>query len=88
MEFNDNEPYKEMIDSLIMEIVKHKSVFSREYDDRPVYKDLRWQAILEGHFFDQMYKLSELATADQIGEYVIEFFNQYDTGRFDVEHDD
>lgn len=84
----NQEPYKQMIDGLIQEIVENKEVFSREYDDKQVLKDLRWQTVLEGHFFDQLYKLSGSASADQIGEYVIEFFNQYDTDNFEVEKDD
>jgi len=85
---NVNEPYKELIDGLVKEIQQAKKVFDSEYDDRPTYKDLRWQTVLEGHFFDQLYKLSNSGTADQIGEYVIEFFNQFDTGNFEVQNDD
>lgn len=81
----NNEPFKELIDPMIEEIYKRRKVFSREYDDSPVYKDLRWQTVLEGHFFDQLYKFSHNATAEQIGEYVIEFFNQYDTDGFQKE---
>jgi len=77
-----DEPFKESIESLIQQIIKHKEVFNREYDDSPNFKDLRWQTVLEGHFFDQLYKLSHKATAEQIGEYVIEFFNAYDTNEF------
>lgn len=84
---NNKEPFKDLIDPLIQEMIKHREVFSREYDDRPIYKDLRWQTTLEGHFFDQLYKLSHKATAEQIGEYVIEFFNQYDTDGFEVKEE-
>jgi len=78
-----DEPSKELIESLIQQMIKHKEVFDREYDDSPNFKDLRWQTVLEGHFFDQLYKLSQKATAEQIGEYVIEFFNAYDMNSFD-----
>lgn len=83
----NEEPFKEIIDPMIKEIMKRKEVFNREYDDSPIYKDLRWQTTLEGHFFDQLYKFSHNATAEQIGEYVIEFFNIYDTNGFDVEEE-
>lgn len=87
MNENEKEPYKEMIDPLISEIVKRKESFDREYDDKHLFKDLRWQSVLEGHFFEQLYTLSSNATADQLGEYVIEFFNRYDEDNFDSEKD-
>lgn len=87
MNENVKEPYKEMIDPLIHEIVKRKEAFDREYDHKHLFKDLRWQSVLEGHFFEQLYKFSSSATAEQIGEYVIEFFNRYDEDNFDSEED-
>lgn len=84
----NEEPFKELIDPMIEEIYKRRKVFDSEYDDSSLFKDLRWQTVLEGHFFEQLYKFSHNATAEQIGEYVIEFFNQYDSGNFEVQNDD
>lgn len=78
------EPFKELIDPLIEDILKRRKVFLAEYDDRETYKDLRWETVLEGIFVSQLARISHTFTAEQIGEYVIEFMNCRDTGKFDI----
>lgn len=81
---NVDEPFKEMIDPLIEEILKRKKIFNAEYDDREIYKDLRWENVLEGTFVSQLDLISNTFTAEQIGEYVIEFFNSRNDGKFNI----
>lgn len=78
------EPFKELIDPLIADIVRRKKIFNEEYDDSETYRDLRWETVLEGIFVSQLDRISHTFTAEQIGEYVIEFFNSRNEGKFDI----
>lgn len=78
-----DEPYQELVDELLAELLKHKKVFESEYDDRASFKESRWQQTKEAWFVDQLDRLSYRVSkgefpADAIGEYVIAFFNAQD----------
>lgn len=79
----ENEPYQELVDELLAELLKHKKVFESEYDDRSSFKESRWQQTKEAWFVDQLDRLSYRVSngefpVDAIGEYVIAFFNAQD----------
>lgn len=79
---NNDEPFKELIDPLIDELNKKREIFLREYDGRETSRSYRCQETVEASFLDQLDKVTHTFTAEQIGEFVIAFFNAYDEWDF------
>lgn len=86
----DEVKYKELVEGLINDLIKAKSVFLEEYDGSSTYVDLRWHTHLEGLFVDQLSKLTYKVSAGEfpeeaIGEYVMEYFIAlHDDGLFTI----
>lgn len=75
----DEVKYKELVETLINDLIKAKKIFDYEYDGNSIYKDLRWREHMEGLFVDQLEKLTRRVSngefpEEAIGEYVMEFF--------------